>query len=139
MTHALAGHANSQAAKVESFKQQLVTFLTNNLMNGKGDQVTICEKHGSEVMTIMTQHLQKLAEISGASTESSRLLPTMLYNLHMLILQEEPLARIRPYCYPHPQRVKLKGSSRRRKRHRPFAMTFPCKDTLSPKALPFCL
>ncbi|RWV93091.1 hypothetical protein GW17_00044478 [Ensete ventricosum] len=39
MTHALAGHANLQATKVEeSFKQQLVNVLTNNLMNGKGER-----------------------------------------------------------------------------------------------------
>ncbi|RRT40910.1 hypothetical protein B296_00035471 [Ensete ventricosum] len=38
-THALAGYANPQAAKVEeSFKQQPVTVLTNNLMNDKGEQ-----------------------------------------------------------------------------------------------------
>ncbi|RZS04814.1 hypothetical protein BHM03_00035206 [Ensete ventricosum] len=99
-THALASHANPQAAKVEeSFKQQPVTVLANNLMNGKGEQVTLCEKHGSEVMTISTQYLQKLAEISGASAEPNRLLPTKLYDVHMLILQEEPLAYIRPYWY----------------------------------------
>ncbi|RZS23424.1 hypothetical protein BHM03_00056357 [Ensete ventricosum] len=105
--HALAGHVNPQAAKVEqSFKQQLVTILTNNHMNGKGEQV--CKKHGSKVMTISTQRLQKLAEISGVSTESSRLLPTRLYDLYMLILQEEPLEHIQPYCRPHPQRAEAK-------------------------------
>ncbi|RRT56001.1 hypothetical protein B296_00025501 [Ensete ventricosum] len=76
-THALASHANPQAAKVEeSFKQQPVTVLANNLMNSKGEQVTLCEKHGSEVMAISTQYLQKLAEISGASAKPNRLLPT---------------------------------------------------------------
>ncbi|RRT47531.1 hypothetical protein B296_00021608 [Ensete ventricosum] len=55
-THALAGHANPQATKVEeSFKQQPITVLINNLMNGKGEQVTLCEKYGSEVMTISAQ------------------------------------------------------------------------------------
>ncbi|RRT50874.1 hypothetical protein B296_00015900 [Ensete ventricosum] len=84
-THALVGHVNPQVAKVEeTFKQQLVTILTNNLMNGKGEQV--CKKHRSKVMTISTQHLQKLAEITGASTELSRLLLTKLYDIHMLIL-----------------------------------------------------
>ncbi|RZR97880.1 hypothetical protein BHM03_00027137 [Ensete ventricosum] len=108
-THALAGHADLQVAKVEeSFKQQHVTVLTNNLMNDKGEQVTLCEKHGSEVMMMSTQRLQKLAEISSASTESSRLPPTKLYNLHMLILQEEPLAHIRLFCCPHPQRAESK-------------------------------
>ncbi|RWW14524.1 hypothetical protein GW17_00021696 [Ensete ventricosum] len=109
MTYALASHANPQAEKVkESLKQQPVTILTNNLMNGKGEQVTLCEKHGSEVMTILTQRLQKLAKILGASTEPTRLFPTRLYDLHMLILQEEPPAYIRPYCCPHPQRAKDK-------------------------------
>ncbi|RRT36530.1 hypothetical protein B296_00046489 [Ensete ventricosum] len=70
--------------------------------------LTLCKKHGSEVMMMSTQCLQKLAEISRASTESSRLLPTRLYNLHMLILQEEPLAHIRLYCCPHPQRAESK-------------------------------
>ncbi|RRT36074.1 hypothetical protein B296_00040219 [Ensete ventricosum] len=109
MTHALASHANPQAAKIEeSFKQHPITVLTNNLMNGKGEQLTLCEKHGSEVMTILTQRLQKLSKISVAYVEPSQLLPTGLYNLHMLILQNEPLAHIRPYCYPHPQRVEAK-------------------------------
>ncbi|RRT43709.1 hypothetical protein B296_00039143 [Ensete ventricosum] len=108
-THVVAGHVNPQVTKVEeSFMQQPVTVLTNILMNGKGEQVTSCEKHGSEVMMILTQRLQKLAEISGASTEPTRLLPTKLYDLHMLILQEEPLAHIWPYCCPHPQRVEVK-------------------------------
>ncbi|RRT39975.1 hypothetical protein B296_00022230 [Ensete ventricosum] len=108
-THALASHVNLQAAKVEeSFKKQPVTVLTNNLMNGKEEQVNLCEKYGSEVMRISTQRLQKLAEISDTSAEPSRLLPTRLYDLHMLILQEEPPAHIRPYCCPHPQRAKAK-------------------------------
>ncbi|RZR78167.1 hypothetical protein BHM03_00003421 [Ensete ventricosum] len=73
-THVVAGHVNPQVTKVEeSFMQQLVTVLTNILMNGKGEQVTSCEKHGSEVMMILTQRLQKLAEISGASTEPYKL------------------------------------------------------------------
>ncbi|RWV94837.1 hypothetical protein GW17_00042589 [Ensete ventricosum] len=109
MTQAIAGHANPQVAKVEeSFKQQPVTVLTNNPMNDKGEQVTLCEKHRSKVMTISTQCFQKLAELSGASTELSRLLHTRLYNVHMLMLQEEPLAYIWPYCCPHPQRAEAK-------------------------------
>ncbi|RWV96760.1 hypothetical protein BHE74_00033125 [Ensete ventricosum] len=130
MTHALAGHANSQVAKVEeSFKHQPVTILTNNLINGKGEQVTLCEKHGSEVMTISTQRLQKLAEISSTSTEPSRLLPTRLYNIHMLILQEEPLAHIQPYCYPHPQRAEAKMIVLETQKTDHSTTTFPCKDT----------
>ncbi|RWW03889.1 hypothetical protein GW17_00032921 [Ensete ventricosum] len=86
-THTLADHANLQAAKVEeSYKQQPVTVLTNNFMNGKREQVILCEKHRSEVMTILKQCLHKLSEISSASAELSRLLPTGIYDLHMLIL-----------------------------------------------------
>ncbi|RWW81371.1 hypothetical protein BHE74_00010254 [Ensete ventricosum] len=77
-------------------------------MNDKGEQVTLYEKHGSEVMTILTQRLQKLTKISGAYAKPSRLLPTRLYALHMLNLQNEPLAHIRPYCCPHPQRAEAK-------------------------------
>ncbi|RRT49604.1 hypothetical protein B296_00017058 [Ensete ventricosum] len=104
MTHTLAGHVNPQAMKdEESLKQQLVTILIktkspNDPMNGKVKQVTLYGKHGSEEMT---QRLEKFA----TSTEPSRFHPTRLHNLRMLILQEEPLAHIRLYCYPHPQRV----------------------------------
>ncbi|RRT31633.1 hypothetical protein B296_00059261, partial [Ensete ventricosum] len=100
-THALVGHTNPQAIKVEeSFKQQSVTVLTNNFMNGKGEQVILCEKHRSKVMMISKQCLQKFTEISSAAAESSPLLLTRLYDLHMLILQKEPLVYIRPYCCP---------------------------------------
>ncbi|RWW66503.1 hypothetical protein BHE74_00026127 [Ensete ventricosum] len=107
MTHTLAGHVNPQAMKdEESLKQQLVTILIktrspNDPMNGKVKQVTLYGKQGSEEMT---QRLEKFA----TSTEPSRFHPTRLHDLRMLILQEEPLAHIRLYCYPHPQRVEAK-------------------------------
>ncbi|RRT68051.1 hypothetical protein B296_00011546 [Ensete ventricosum] len=102
-THSLAGYTNPQMIKVEgSLKQQLIVVLTNNLMNGKGEQVTLRKKRGSEVMTISTQCLEKLVEISGASTEPSR-----LHDLHILILQEESLAHIPPYYCPHLQKAKI--------------------------------
>ncbi|RWW56591.1 hypothetical protein BHE74_00036683 [Ensete ventricosum] len=107
MTHTLAGHVNPQAMKVEeSLKQQSVTILIktrspNDLMNGKVKQVTLHGKCGSEEKT---QCLEKFA----TSTELSRFHPTRLYDLRMLILQEEPLAHIRLYCYPHPQRAEAK-------------------------------
>ncbi|RRT42084.1 hypothetical protein B296_00028954 [Ensete ventricosum] len=107
MTHTLAGHVNPQAMKVEeSLKQQSVTILIktkspNDLMNGKVKQVTLYGKRESEEKT---QRLEKFA----TSTEPSRFHPTRLHDLHMLILQEEPPAHIRLYCYPHPQRAEAK-------------------------------
>ncbi|RRT73778.1 hypothetical protein B296_00008065 [Ensete ventricosum] len=107
LTHTLAGHVNPQAMKdEESLKQQSVTILIktrspNDLINGKVKPVTLHGKCGSEEKT---QCLEKFA----TSTGSSRFHPTRLYDLRMLILQEEPLAHIRLYCYPHPQRAEAK-------------------------------
>ncbi|RRT42961.1 hypothetical protein B296_00008794 [Ensete ventricosum] len=124
MTHTLADHVNPQAMKdEESLKQQSVTILIktkspNDPMNGKVKQVTLHEKRYSEGKT---QRLEKFA----TSTESSRFHPTRLHDLHMLILQKEPPAPIWLYCCPYPQRPKLKGLSRRHKRHRSFSHDLP--------------
>ncbi|RZS05503.1 hypothetical protein BHM03_00036036 [Ensete ventricosum] len=113
-THSIAGYTNLQTMKVEgSLKQQPITVHTdtessNNLMNSKGKQVILRRKHGSKVTTVSTQRLEKLAEISGASAEPSRLLPTRLRDLHMLILQEEPPTHIQPYCCRHLQKAEAK-------------------------------
>ncbi|RZR73479.1 hypothetical protein BHM03_00024797 [Ensete ventricosum] len=109
MTHTLADHVNPQAMKdEESLKQQSVTILIliktrspNGPMNGKVKQVTIHGKRGSDEKT---QRLEKFA----TSTEPNRFHPTVLHDLHMLILQEEPLAHIWLYCCPHPQRAEAK-------------------------------
>ncbi|RRT77153.1 hypothetical protein B296_00005537 [Ensete ventricosum] len=107
MTHTLASHVNLQVMKdEESLKQQSVTILIktrspNDLMNGKVKQVTLHRKRGSEDKI---QRLEKFA----TSTELSRLHPTRLHDLHMLILQEEPPTHIWLYCFPHPQRAEAK-------------------------------
>ncbi|RRT33056.1 hypothetical protein B296_00037868 [Ensete ventricosum] len=107
MTHTLADHVNPQSMKVEeSLKQQSVIILIktrspNDLMNGKAKQVTLHGKRGSEGKR---QHLEKFA----TSTEPSQFHPTILHDLRMLILQEEPPAYIQLYYCPHPQRAEAK-------------------------------
>ncbi|RRT38830.1 hypothetical protein B296_00046741 [Ensete ventricosum] len=107
--HASFGYAKLQIMNIDGFiKHQPITILTdtsspNDLMNGKGKQVTLRGKRGSEEKMVLTQRLEKLIEISGTYAEPSQLLPTRLHNLRMLILQEEPPAHIRPYCCPHLQ------------------------------------
>ncbi|RWV81410.1 hypothetical protein GW17_00057173 [Ensete ventricosum] len=56
---------------------------------------------------ILTQCLEKLAEISGMSTEPSRVLPTRLHDPR-IVLQREPSAHIQPYYCPHLQRTEAK-------------------------------
>ncbi|RRT53061.1 hypothetical protein B296_00023635 [Ensete ventricosum] len=112
--HASFGYAKPQRMNVDGLiKHQPITILTdtkspNDLMNGKGKQVTLCRKRGSEEKTVSTQRLEKLVEISSTSAEPSRLLPTRLHDPRMLILQEEPSAHIQPYCCPHLQRAEAK-------------------------------
>ncbi|RWW55718.1 hypothetical protein BHE74_00037616 [Ensete ventricosum] len=138
MTHTLVDHVNPQAMEVEeSLKQQSVTILIktrspNDLMNGKVKHVTLHGKRGSEEKT---QRFEKFA----TSTEPSRFHPTRLHNLRMLILQEEPPAHIRLYCCPHSQRAEAKRIIQETQETDHSATTFPCNDTLSPKALPLCL
>ncbi|RRT77132.1 hypothetical protein B296_00002276 [Ensete ventricosum] len=73
--HYLSSYVNPQTMKIDgSLKQQSVTTLTdtrssNNLMNNKGKHVILPGKYGSKVTMVSTKRLEKLAEISGASTE----------------------------------------------------------------------
>ncbi|RZS23346.1 hypothetical protein BHM03_00056256, partial [Ensete ventricosum] len=107
-------HTPPQILDIDGFiKHRPVTILvdtwsSNDLMNDKRKQVTLCGKRENEEKMILTQCLEKLAEISGTSAEPSRLLPTRLHGPRMLVLQGEPPAHIWPYCCSHFQRTKAK-------------------------------
>ncbi|RWV90485.1 hypothetical protein GW17_00047306 [Ensete ventricosum] len=107
-------HAPPQILDIDDFiKHQPITILTDNrssndLMNYKRIQVTLCGKGENEEKMISTQCLETLVEISSTSAEPSRLLPTVLHDPHMLVLQGEPPAHIRPYYSPHFQRTEAK-------------------------------
>ncbi|RRT40464.1 hypothetical protein B296_00003449 [Ensete ventricosum] len=86
---ALTFHAPPQILDIDSFiKHQPVTILadtrsSNDLINDKRNQVTLCGKGENEEKMISTQCLEKLAEISSMSVEPSRLLPTRLHEPRM--------------------------------------------------------
>ncbi|RWV93170.1 hypothetical protein GW17_00044393 [Ensete ventricosum] len=107
-------HAPPQILDIDGFiKHQLITILvdtrsSNDLMNDKRKQVTLCGKGENEEKMISTQCLEKLTEISGTSVELSRLLSTRLHDPCMLVLQGEPPAHIRPYCCLYFQRTEAK-------------------------------
>ncbi|RWW01996.1 hypothetical protein BHE74_00031636 [Ensete ventricosum] len=69
----LTFHAPPQILDIDSFiKHQPVTILadtrsSNDLMNDKRNQVTLCGKGENEEKMISTQCLEKLAEISSTS------------------------------------------------------------------------
>ncbi|RWV88597.1 hypothetical protein GW17_00049305 [Ensete ventricosum] len=107
-------HAPPQILDIDGFiKHQPVTILadtrsSNDLMNDKRKQVTLCGKGENKEKIILTQCFEKLTEISGTSAEPSRLLPTRLHDPRMLVLQGEPPAHIRPYYCLHLQRTEAK-------------------------------
>ncbi|RZR97417.1 hypothetical protein BHM03_00026596 [Ensete ventricosum] len=79
-------HSSPQIMDIDGFiKHQPITILadtrsSNDSMNGKRKQVTLCGKGENEEKMISTQRLKKLAEISSTSVEPSQLLPTKLHN-----------------------------------------------------------
>ncbi|RWW70075.1 hypothetical protein BHE74_00022283 [Ensete ventricosum] len=81
-------HSSPQIMDIDGFiKHQPITILadtrsSNDSMNGKRKQVTLCGKGENEEKMISTQRLKKLAEISSTSVEPSQLLPTKLHNPH---------------------------------------------------------
>ncbi|RZS02182.1 hypothetical protein BHM03_00032168 [Ensete ventricosum] len=70
-------HAPPQILDIDGFiKNQPITILadtrnSNDLMNDKRKQVTLCGKGENKEKMISTQCLEKLAEISGTSAEPS--------------------------------------------------------------------
>ncbi|RRT62774.1 hypothetical protein B296_00005385 [Ensete ventricosum] len=86
-------HAPPQILDIDGFiKHQPITIFadtrsSNDLMNDKRKHVTLCGKGENEEKMILTQCLEKLAEISGTSTELSRHLPTRLHDPRMFLMQ----------------------------------------------------